>query len=133
VRLRVRHLDHTDGLDGLAVPVWMQVTAWMLGASILPFCAVAPVLLLRSGYTYLRRAAGAGIPWTLARFAVASASLAVEALFLIRFVHWLRTPYGPNLGHVSWRALDCDHPFWPEVDAEQRERIGNPPGENSQP
>ena len=72
----------------------------------LPFCVVAPVLLLRAGYTYLRRSAGGGILWTLAWGAVASASLAVEVLFLTRLVHWLRTPYGPNLGYMAWHALD---------------------------
>ena len=99
------------GLDGRAVPAWMSVTDWILDACMLPFCAVAPVLLLRSGYTYFRRAAGAGLPWTRAWCAVASASLAVEALFLIRLVHWLGTPYGPNLAYMAWHALDFSADF----------------------
>jgi hypothetical protein len=30
-------------------------------------------------------------------------------------------------------VMDRNHPSWPEVDAEQRERIGDPPGEDGQP
>jgi hypothetical protein len=30
-------------------------------------------------------------------------------------------------------VVDRDHPSWPEVDAEQRERIGEPPGEDGRP
>ena len=30
-------------------------------------------------------------------------------------------------------VLDRDHPSWAEVDAEQRERIGTPSGEDSRP
>jgi hypothetical protein len=29
-------------------------------------------------------------------------------------------------------VVDRDHPSWPEVDAEQRERIGDLPGEDGQ-
>ena len=93
------------GPDGRTVPGRLLLLCWLLEAYMMPFCAVAPFLLLRAGYTYLRRSAGAGMLWTLAWGAVASASLAVEALFLIRIVHWLRTPYGPNLGYMAWHAV----------------------------
>jgi hypothetical protein len=94
------------GPDGRTVPGMLLLLDWTLDAFMLPFCAVAPVLLLRAGYTFLRHSAGAGIMWTLAWGPVASASLAVEVLFLARFVHWLGTPYGPNLGYMAWHAFD---------------------------
>jgi hypothetical protein len=36
----------------------------------------------------------------------------------------------PDVGRPL--VVDRDHPSWPEVDAEQRERIGDPPGEDGQ-
>ena len=37
----------------------------------------------------------------------------------------------PDMGRPL--VVDRDHPFCPEVDAEQRERIGDPPGEDGRP
>ncbi|MGH3218491.1 MAG: hypothetical protein ACRDPY_07135 [Streptosporangiaceae bacterium] len=37
----------------------------------------------------------------------------------------------PGMGRPL--VVGRNHPSWPEVDAEQRERIGDPPGEDGQP
>ena len=39
----------------------------------------------------------------------------------------------PTLDGERPVVVDRGHPSWPEVDAEQRERIGDPPGEDGRP
>jgi O-antigen/teichoic acid export membrane protein len=70
----------------------------------LPLSAIIPGPLLAAGCICLRRAR-ASASWVLTWAAAAASGLAIEALFLVRFVRMLKTPFY-NRPQPSWRALD---------------------------
>jgi hypothetical protein len=94
--------------DGRSGPIALYVAAAVLAVLMVPFCAFVPVPLLIAGRNQLRRSPYAGRRWARAWTVVASASLAVEALFLFRLGNvfagvWLAASW--NLPQPSWRAL----------------------------
>jgi hypothetical protein len=94
-----------QGYDiGRIIPPWLDLTSLLLVACMLPFCALVPIPLLIAGRRHLRRSA-VRTPWRTTWDAAASASIAVEVIFLIELAHALTTPY-PNLRYMAWHALE---------------------------
>jgi hypothetical protein len=90
---------------GRTIPLPLDIIEAALALGMLPLCTVGPVGLLVTGWAYLRHSAHEGARWVIAWTAVASTSLAIEALFWSRLMHMLGTRYA-NLPHPSWHALD---------------------------
>jgi hypothetical protein len=93
-----------------SIPLVFDLVEAGLALCMLSLCTLLPVPLLMTGRVYLRRSARAGARWVTAWTAVASASIAVEAVFWIRLVHLLGTS-DPNLPEPSWHALDFSAGF----------------------
>jgi hypothetical protein len=91
--------------DGRSIPLALDILEAVLALGMLTLCTASPVPLLITGYAYLRRSARGGARWVTAWATVASASLALEAVFWIRLEHLLGTRYA-NLPYPSWHALD---------------------------
>jgi hypothetical protein len=90
---------------GRTIPLPLDIIEAVLALGMLTFCTAGPVGLLASGWAYLRHSARKGVRWVTAWTAVASSSLAIEALFWSRLMHMLGTRYA-NLPYPSWHALD---------------------------
>jgi hypothetical protein len=90
---------------GRTIPLPLDIIEAVLAVGMLTFCTAGPVLLMMAGRAYLRSTAHDRGRWVTAWTAAASTSLAIEALFLVRFVHMLESSY-PNLPYPSWHALD---------------------------
>jgi hypothetical protein len=78
----------------------------------LPVCTVIPVPLLIAGRRHLRRSL-AGTRRVAAWTAVASAGIAVEALFWLRLIHLLGSSIDFRFlpDYPSWHALDFSAGF----------------------
>jgi hypothetical protein len=84
----------------------------VLGLCMLPVCTLMPVPLLIAGRRHLRRSL-AGMRRVAAWTSIASAGIAVEALFWLRFVHLLgsSTDFRFLPDYPSWHALDFSAGF----------------------
>jgi hypothetical protein len=107
-----------------SLPVGLNDTGVVLTLFMVPLCMLIPVPLLIAGRRYLRRS-HAGTRRVAAWTAVASAGIAVEALFMLRlydfmeFSHWLY----PR----SWHALELSVGFLIVGAAMASVLLGTPP------
>jgi hypothetical protein len=92
---------------GKAVLLALELALAVLGLCMLPLCALIPVPLLIAGRRHLRRSP-AGTRRVAAWTAIASAGIAVEALFWLRLIHLLGSSVDFRFlpDHPSWHALD---------------------------
>ena len=95
-----------------AVLLVLELTLAVLGLCMLPVCTLIPVPLLIAGRRHLRRSL-AGTRRVAAWTAIASAGVAVEALFWLRFIHLLgsSTDFRFLPDYPSWHALDFSARF----------------------
>jgi hypothetical protein len=99
--------------DGRQIPFWLDIATLLLACCMLPACTLIPVPLLVAGRRCVRLTARAGSRWAAAWTGAASAGIAVETLFLVRFIGLIRA-FGsgfPNLPEPSWNALDFSIAF----------------------
>jgi len=95
-----------------AVLLVLELALAVLGLCMLPVCTVIPVPLLIAGRRHLRRSL-AGTRRVAAWTAVASAGIAVEALFWLRLIHLLGSSIDFRFlpDYPSWHALDFSAGF----------------------
>lgn len=93
--------------DGRQISLILGALEVLLAIVMVPLCALIPIPLLVAGRRYLSRSAHATRQRIAAWSLVASACVAVEALFLFRLVHLLcEAGTGlANLPHPSWHAF----------------------------
>jgi hypothetical protein len=95
-----------------AVLLVLELALSVLGLCMLPVCTLIPVPLLIAGRRHLRRSL-AGTRRVAAWTAVASAGIAVEALFWLRLIHLLGSSIDFRFlpDYPSWHALDFSAGF----------------------